>query len=91
MLNTSDTIRSTNTADGRVLLDVRDGQMFSVNAVGSKILELLENGWDEARIAQEISRTYTVSIDIARLDVHDFIETLRKHQIVRTNHLVDRR
>src|ERR1700679_1283664 len=76
MLNTSDTLRSTKTKDGRVLLDVRRGQMFSVNVIGSNILELVEKGWDEARIAEEISRAYTVSIDIARSDVHDFIEDL---------------
>ena len=83
MLNTSDTVRSTNTEDGRVLLDVRHGQMFSVNVVGSKILELVEHGWDEARIAEEISRTYTISIEIVRPDVRDFIEALRKHEILR--------
>ena len=58
MLNTSDTVRSTQTIDGRILLDVRHGRMFSVNAVGSKILELLEQGQDEPRIADEISRAY---------------------------------
>ena len=83
MLNTSDTVRSTNTEDGRVLLDVRHGQMFSVNVVGSKILELVEQGWDEARIAEEISRTYTIGIEIVRPDVRDFIEALRKHEILR--------
>jgi hypothetical protein len=83
MLNTSDTVRSTNTEDGRVLLDVRHGHMFSVNVVGSKILELVEQGWDEARIAEEISRTYTMSIEIVRPDVRDFIEALRKHEILR--------
>ena len=83
MLNTSDTVRSTNTEDGRVLLDVRHGQMFSVNVVGSKILELVEHGWDEARIAEEISRIYTITIEIVRPDVHDFIEVLRKHEILR--------
>ena len=85
MLNTSDTVRSTNTPDGRVLLDVRQGRMFSVNRVGSTILTLIETGWDETRIAEEISRTYSVSIDIVRLDVRDFCETLRKHGILQAD------
>jgi len=89
MLNTSDTVRSTKTEDGRVLLDVRRGQMFSVNVVGSKILELVEHGWDEARIAEEISQTYAMSIEIVRPDVRDFIEALRKHEILRTDDSVD--
>ena len=91
MLELSDTVRSTNTPDGRVLLDLRQGQMFSVNGVGAKILVFLAKGWDEARIAEEISQAYAVSIDIVRSDVHDFVEALRKHEILRANDSVDSR
>ena len=85
MLNTSDSIRSTRTQDGRILLDVRHGQMFSLNVVGSKILELIEQGWDEARIAVEISQAYATTIEVARTDVHEFIEALRRHSILQAN------
>src|SRR4029077_4511691 len=81
MLNTSDSVRSTRTQDGRILLDVRHGQMFSLNVVGSKILELIEQGWDESRIGEEISRAYATTIEVARTDVHEFIEALHKHSI----------
>jgi hypothetical protein len=84
MLSTSNTIRSTRTQDGRVLLDVRHGQMFSVNVVGSRILELIELGWDESRIATEISQSFATSIAVVRGDVHDFIEDLRKREILTT-------
>jgi hypothetical protein len=59
--------------------------MFSLNVVGSKILELLEQGRDEARIAEEISRAYATTIEVARTDVHDFIEALRKHSLLQAN------
>src|SRR5580692_2748239 len=85
MLNTSDSVRSTRTEDGRILLDVRHGQMFSLNVVGSKILELIEEGGDEARIAEEISRAYNTSIEVARTDVHEFIQALRRHSILQAN------
>ena len=85
----SDTVRSTNTLDGRILLDFRHGQMFSVNAVGAKILEFLEQGQDEPRIAEEISRAYAANIEVVRPDVHDFIEALHKHDIVQANDSVD--
>jgi coenzyme PQQ synthesis protein D (PqqD) len=78
----SDTIRRTETADGGILLDVHHGQMFCLNIVGSKILELMQRGYDESRIATEISRQYAISGDIARADVLDFIETLHKHHIL---------
>ena len=89
MLNTSDTVRSTQTEDGRIVLDIRRGQMFSLNVVGSRILELVEHGWDEARIAEEISRSYAMSIEVVRTDVHDFIEALHKHHIVQSTDEVD--
>jgi len=91
MLEISDTVRSTSTRDGQVLLDLRQGQMFSVNGVGAKILEFLAKGWDEAPIAEEISQAYAVSIDVVRSDVHEFVETLRKHEILRVNDSVDSR
>jgi hypothetical protein len=89
MLSTSDTVRSAKTDDGRVLLDIRYGQMFSVNVVGSNILELVEKGWDEARIAEEISRAYAMNIEVVRTDVHEFIAALYKHRILRANRSSD--
>ena len=81
----SHSVRSTRSQDGRILLDVRRGQMFSLNVVGSKILELIEQGWDEARMAEEISRAYATTIEVARTDVHDFIEALRKDSILQAS------
>jgi Coenzyme PQQ synthesis protein D (PqqD) len=89
MLNTSDTVRSTQSIDGRILLDVRHGRMFTVNPVGSKILELLDQGQDETRIVDEISRAYGMNIEVVRPDVHDFIEALYKHHIVTSTDAVD--
>jgi Coenzyme PQQ synthesis protein D (PqqD) len=57
--------------------------MFSINVVGSQILDFIEHGWDESQIADEIARRYAVSGQTAATDVHVFIEALRKHRIVR--------
>jgi hypothetical protein len=89
MLSTSDTVRSAKTDDGRILLDIRYGQMFSVNVVGSNILELVEKGSDEVRIAEEISRAYAMNIEVVRTDVHEFIAALYKHRILRANRSSD--
>jgi len=55
MFRISNTIRRTETVDGGILLDVLHGQMFCLNVVGSKILELMQRGYDETRITDEIS------------------------------------
>ena len=82
MLRISDTVRRTQTQDGGVLLDIHHGQMFSLNIVGAKILELIERGYDEPRIAEEISRTYAADSETVRAHVVEFLESLHKHHIL---------
>jgi hypothetical protein len=82
MFKVSDAIRRTQTVDGGILLDIHHGQMFCLNIVGAKILELMQRGYDESRIADEISRDYGVSREVVRADVLEFIEILHKHHIL---------
>jgi hypothetical protein len=82
MFRISDPIRRTETADGGILLDIHHGQMFCLNVVGAKILELMQRGYDETRIADEISRAYGANREVVRADVREFIETLHKHHIL---------
>jgi len=82
MFRISDTIRRTQTMDGGILLDIHHGQMFCLNVVGAKILELMQQGYDESRIADEISRDYKVPRDTVRADVLEFIESLHKHHVL---------
>jgi hypothetical protein len=82
MFRISNNVRRTQTQDGSVLLDIHHGQMFCLNLVGSKILELLERGYDENRIAEEVSKAYGVARDIASGDVHEFLDSLRRHHLL---------
>ncbi len=86
MLRISDTIRRTETQDGGILLDVHHGQMFSLNLVGAKILELLQQGYDAPQITEEISRTYQIDRETVQRDVTEFIESLNKHHILQAVH-----
>lgn len=83
MFRVSDTIRHTATADGGILLDIHHGQMFCLNVVGAKILEMMQKGYDQSYIADEISRIYGVAIETVRADVAEFIENLHQHHILR--------
>jgi hypothetical protein len=64
------------------VLDIGQGQMFNLNLVGSRILELLETGASESVIVDEISQKFEVSRDIAESDVHEFIESLKQHHVL---------
>ena len=82
MYRVSDTVRSTHSRDGAIVLDVRQGQMFNLNFVGSRILELLKSGSAESAIVDEISREFGVSQDLAKKDVREFLLNLKKCQLI---------
>ena len=82
MLTISGTIRRTETPDGAILLDIEQGQLFSVNPVGSQILDLIGAGCNEAQIADRLSIAFGADIDTVRRDVHEFLESLSRQNIV---------
>lgn len=84
MCRVSDAVRSTHGQDGAIVLDIGQGQMFSLNFVGSRILQLLKEGFTESAIADEISQEFEVSRDVAEHDVREFIDVLKQHGLVQS-------
>lgn len=82
MYRVSEAVRSTRGQDGAIVLDVRQGQMFNLNRVGSRILELLERGSKEPDMVNVISHEFKISREVVENDVREFIEALRKHKLV---------
>ena len=82
MYRVSESVRSTHGQDGAVVLDIRQGQMFNLNFVGSRILELLKTGATEPAIVDEISQKFEVSRDVAERDVREFIASLKQHHLL---------
>ena len=82
MYRLSDTVRSTHNQDGAIVMDVRQGQMFNLNFVGSRIFELLKGGSSESAIADQISREFGVSSNLAENDVRQFLQNLKKCHLV---------
>lgn len=83
MVKVPDQVRSTHNHDGAVVLDIRQGQMFRLNFVGSRILELLRQGHAETQIVAEICQEFGASREIVEIDVRDFLAHLEKHQLLR--------
>jgi hypothetical protein len=75
-LKLSEQIRSTHGQDGAVLLDIRQGQMFRLNPVGSRMFELLKLGYPESRIADEISREFGAGRETVKSDLREFLAHL---------------
>lgn len=82
MLRVTSEVRSTHTQDGAVVLDIRQGQMFHLNLIGSNILKLLERGCPESEIVEELCRDFNISMETARADVREFLEALQSHRLL---------
>jgi Coenzyme PQQ synthesis protein D (PqqD) len=82
MYRISETVRSIHNQDGAILLDIRQGQMFNVNFVGSRILELLKNGATESAITDQVSLEFGVGRKLAEDDLREFLQSLKKCHLV---------
>ena len=82
MYRIAESVRSTHGQDGAVVLDIRQGQMFNLNLVGSQILDLLEKGVGGPEIVAEIIQKFGVSREVAEADVGEFIESLKQHHLL---------
>jgi hypothetical protein len=82
IVRVAENVRSTHSQDGGIVLDILHGQMFRLNFVGSKILELLKQGCAEPEIAERLAREFGINRATAEADVREFIETLEKHRLL---------
>jgi hypothetical protein len=82
IVRVAENVRSTHSQDGGIVLDILHGQMFRLNLVGSRILELLKQGDAELEIATQIAREFGIDPATAEADVHEFVETLEKHDLL---------
>jgi len=78
----SEHVRSTHSQDGAIALDILHGQMFRLNVVGSRILELLKQGMTEAQIADAISRDSGAPLEIVATDLRDFLDHLQRNRLI---------
>jgi len=82
MVRLSGHVRSTHNQDGAVVLDIRHGQIFRLNLVGSRMLELLKGGCSEEQISDQISRDFSVPREIVETDLREFFAHLEKHHLL---------
>jgi Coenzyme PQQ synthesis protein D (PqqD) len=78
----SNSVKVAETADGAVLLDIRQGLCFSINPVGAIIWKHIREGCDSSQIAQYVVQAFDIPAEQARNDVQEFIEDLKQKQLV---------
>jgi hypothetical protein len=82
IVRVADNVRSTHSQDGGIVLDILHGQMFHLNLVGSRILELLKHGSSEPQIVEQLVRDFGIDRATAEMDVREFIEMLQKYHLL---------
>jgi hypothetical protein len=82
MLKLSEHIRSTDTADGVVLLDVRRGRIFTFNGTGSLVLRMLRAGTDVDELSLALVREFSADPETAGADTDEFLALLRQHALL---------
>jgi hypothetical protein len=85
MFRLREQVRSTHNQDGAVVLDILHGQMFRLNLVGSRILELLKQGHTEREITEQISKEFSVDREVIASDLHEFLAHLEKNHLLELN------
>jgi len=78
----SEHVRSTHSQDGAVVLDILHGQMFRLNLVGSRMLELLNQGHTEREIAEQLSQEFAVGQEMVASDLKEFLAHLERHDLL---------
>lgn len=78
----SETLRSMHSQDGAVLLDLRQGRMFSVNPVGSRILALMKDRTSKSEIVNVLTQEFEVSRATAEKDLREFLAVLAQHKLI---------
>lgn len=82
MFSISPSVRLTKSQDGGVLLDVEQGEIFSLNPVGVRIIELLQREQTRSSLVLLLSREFTVREEAIAADVDGFLSILRQQHLL---------
>ena len=82
MLRKPDGTRSVHTADGGAILDIESGRMYFLNPSASFIFQLLERGFSDGQIVDQLVERFAISTDQARGDLAAFCDALTNHSIL---------
>jgi len=75
-------LRSTHNQDGAIVLDILHGEMFRLNFVGSRMLELLKQGRTETQIVDELRKEFGAPQETVATDLREFLAHLEKHHLL---------
>src|SRR5260221_8457560 len=82
-LTPSPHVRVTQNVDGAVLLDIQQGQCFSMNPVATLIWKQLGQGCYPTDVAHNLAKTFDIPLEQASIDVQEFVHQLSELRLLR--------
>jgi len=82
MFSISPSVRLTKSQDGGVLLDIEQGEIFSLNPVGTRIIELLQTEQTRSSLVRLVSCEFSAPEEIVAADVDEFLSILRQQHLL---------
>lgn len=73
---------ATDSEDGLVLLDQRNGRYWQLNRTGAAVLRLLLDGHSPAGAADHLAKKFPDAADCALTDIEKLLGALRKARLV---------
>ncbi len=87
MYRVPDHIRSARNQDGGVVLDLRCGKILRLNSTGALIFDLLQRGYSESQIVDELNAVCAVPEETIASDVREFFRSLEERDLLCSDHL----
>lgn len=81
-LRPSPSVTTTDTPDGVVLFDFKEGMSFPLDPVASLIWKGIQQGLQAGEIAAEIASTFQTSVQQVSQDVLEFVTELQKSKLL---------
>lgn len=75
-------VRSTQSQDGAIVLDIQRGRVFRLNVTGALIYARLQQGHSHTEIVKAITEEMGVAQETAEKDVSDFVQTLEQRHLL---------
>ena len=82
MRNEDSCLRTVMNADGAAILDTQAGQITTLNSTGAMVWQSLRRGESLDRVAADIARETGEEIEAVKSDLKDFIEELRRKNLL---------
>ena len=80
-LRVADHVRWLTTAQGTVLLETKEGKIFTLDPFGSRIWSDVQTGLSVQAMIDNVSRDFDVPREVAARDVKEFVAALKAYSL----------